>query len=120
MDAHGNIYEVTDEVRIIQGDVPTEIDIDRLHGYIEARAERDRAKRAKVLEKVYGPGGRLLWDSKNQGTYRKEQSMGIEGIEKLAGDDDPMDPVPATEEEEPSIRPPFETGEVVPAEEDSE
>lgn len=50
---------------------------------IAERNERDLLRRKKIEEKHLGVGGRVIWNSKTQGTYRKGNQMGIEGIEQL-------------------------------------
>ena len=68
MDAEFNIYELSDKEK--ENPTPEVVeDAARLDSYLKRRAENDRIKR----EKFTARHGKLIWDSQQQGTYRKNQ-----------------------------------------------
>lgn len=98
MDPQGNIYPVSD-LSVDQPDYITREDMTRLDDFLSRRAERDEARRLKYLEKY----GTQVWDSRSKGQFRKENKMGIEGIENFGafspqqgdpGDEQPTYPQP--------------------------
>ena len=97
MDAQGNIYPVSDLSKDQHDLAVQNEDIARLDGFLRGRAEADRVRHEKFESKH----GTRVWDPATQGTYRKprpqENSMGIEGIEEVAGhgDDQPEPAEPA-------------------------
>lgn len=70
MDAGFNIYEIPEEQQV-EPDQVTKEDVARLQGFLKGRAESDRQKHEKVVEKIE-KRGKLVWDSQTQGTYRKK------------------------------------------------